>query len=246
MTRHSFALIGSVLAVAFTAHVSAQRGAPRTLSLDEILARHVQAKGGIEKIKAVQTVKQTGKLSMQGLNATITIYAKRPNSVRQEIQFGGQTMVQAFDGTTAWGINPMVPGGGPTLMAAPEAAAIRDQSDFDSPLVDSAARGFKVELIGSEKLGEKNVYHLKVTSKTNMVQHCYLDALTLLETKVTTDSPAGSLEQEMEDFRDVEGGLKYPFLIRTLSAGMQQTKLTYESVEPNAKFDDALFKMPVK
>jgi outer membrane lipoprotein-sorting protein len=98
--------------------------------------------------------------------------------------------------------------------------------------------------VGLETLGERKVHHLKLTDKNRQLQHVYLDAETYLETKLTTQNELGqTFEQELSDFRDVEG-IKIPFSIRTLANGIQQGQITVESVEFNLKIDDGIFKMP--
>ena len=52
--------------------------------VDEIVARNFEAKGG-PKLKDIQSSKQVSTMSMQGTTASMTIYAKRPNRLRQEV-----------------------------------------------------------------------------------------------------------------------------------------------------------------
>ena len=73
MSRLTFAL--SLLAVAAAAHAQ---------TVDEIVAKNLQAKGGAEKWQSVKTVKMTGKIAAQGQEMPLTVYAKRPNLNRQE------------------------------------------------------------------------------------------------------------------------------------------------------------------
>ena len=73
---------------------SAQAGAP---TVDELIARNLQAKGGAERLAAVRTIKQSAVMTSAGMEANIRIFAKRPNLMRQELEGGGMTMVMAFD-----------------------------------------------------------------------------------------------------------------------------------------------------
>jgi outer membrane lipoprotein-sorting protein len=215
-----------------------------TPSVDEIVARNLQAKGGLEKLRAVQSIKQTSHLSVQGMDATLTIYGKRPNLLRQEISIAGQLIINAFDGTTAWLVNPLAGSSDPIVVTGPEAEAVKEQSDFESPLVDYKARGYTVEFVGSEMTNGKTVNHLKVM-RNQQVQHAYLDATTGLEVRVVSETPAGQLEQELSDYRDVDG-IKIPFSIRNLSNGNLVGQITVDTVELNVKVDDAFFKLPKK
>jgi outer membrane lipoprotein-sorting protein len=211
---------------------------------DELVARNVQAKGGMEKLRAVQTVKQTGRVNIQGMEAKQTVYAKRPNLLRQELDMNGQLVVMAFDGRTPWMINPMLGAAGPIAMSGSPAEMIRDQSSFDGPLIDYRERGYTLEVAGVETVGGRKAHHLKLTDRNKQVQHVYLDAETGLEAKLVSQNEIGqTFEQEMSDYRDVEG-IKIPFSIRTLANGIQQGQIVVDKVEFNVKIDDAIFRMP--
>lgn len=214
-------------------------------TVDELIAKNLEAKGGVEKLHAVQTVKQTSSLNMQGTEGLITVYGKRPNLLRQEVNIGGRTVINGFDGVTPWIVNPLVRGGDrPIAVTGPQAQLIREQSNFDgSPLLNYKALGYRVELMGEETINERKVYHLRLLDKTMHVQHCYLDAETALEAKLVSDNETGSLSQEFSDYRIVEG-IKVPFMIRTFFNGVAQSTITVTKVEFNVAIDDSVFKMP--
>ena len=230
----------SVMACATVVLAGAQLAAQ---NVDDLVAKNVQAKGGAERLEAVLTMKQTAHVTFQGMTGTITVYGKRPNLVRQEIEMAGQKIVNAFDGTTAWSINPFAGSGQPVAISGPQADEIKMQSDFDSPLVNYKAKGYELELVGVENLGGREAYHLKLTSKEHRVQQLYLDAKTNLEIKIVGDSPMGAVENELSNYREIQG-LKLPFTMRTVSAGNVVSQTTVDTVELNPRIDDAMFKMP--
>jgi hypothetical protein len=111
-------------------------------------------------------------------------------------------------------------------------------------LIDYKERGYLLELVGVETLGDRKVHHLKLTDQNRQVQHVYLDAETGLEAKLVSQNEIGqAFEQEMSDYRDVEG-VKIPFAIRTLANGVPQGQIVVEKVEFNVKIDDSIFRMP--
>jgi len=240
--RH--ALITS-LAAASALTVAVTASAPQGITADALIARNHQAKGGLDKIKAVQSLKQTGRVTMQGMEAPMTIYLRRPNLLRQEIAVAGQTIVNAFDGTTAWLVNPLTGSTNPMVISGPDAETTKEQSDFDGPLVDSQAKGYVIELVGIEALSGRQAYHLKVVDRRLHAQHCYLDAETALEMKIVSETPGGAIEQELSDWRPVEG-VTLPFSLRTSAGGRVMLQLAIQKVEMNLTLDDALFKLPVR
>jgi outer membrane lipoprotein-sorting protein len=212
-------------------------------SVDELVSKNLAAKGGVDKLKGVQTMKLTGTISAGGMNAPFTISSKRPNLARQETELQGTAMVRAFDGTTPW----MSMGGQTREITGPEAQATREQADFDSPLVDYAAKGNRIELVGPDTVDGAKVFHLKVTTKSGQIQQYFLDAETGLEreTSVTLNQNGQDITVDslLSDYREVSG-LKIPFKIKQTVNGTPVTELTIEKAEFNVPLDDSVFKMP--
>ena len=89
---------------------------------------------------------------------------------------GGRMVVMAYDGVTPWLVNPHTGSNAAIQVTGPQADAIKQDSDFDGPLVDYREKGLTIELVGTEALGTAKVHHLKVTTKNGLVQHYYLEA----------------------------------------------------------------------
>jgi hypothetical protein len=235
----------SFLRVAFTVLVSCVlAGAAAAQTVDELVAKNLQARGGLDKIKAAQTLKMVAHLNSQGMDLPMTLYAKRPNMTRKELTIGQQKILFVFDGTTAWQINPLQASTEPIVVSGPELEVIRQESDFDNPFVDYRARGYAITNVGTETVAGRPLHHLKLT-KNGMTQDCYLDVETGLEVKTVNQSPMGALEQEFSDYREVQG-LKLPFMVRTLQNGVPVAEIKIESIDVNTPIDEALFKKPVK
>lgn len=249
--RRSLTLAAAVLAALTVA------GPSYGQTVDEIVAKNLKAKGGAEKWKSVSSVRMTGRITLQGKELPMTlqgkelpmiVYAKRPNMSRQEFTIQDRKIVQAFDGTTPWMINPMM-GDTPQEIPGPQADLARSDADFDGALMDYKAKGHVVELVGKEKVGTADVYHLKITKKGGHVQDIYLDTESGIELKTTTEMPGGgmkrTLETEMSDYKAIDG-IMIPHTIKQSLNGMPVAQMTIEKVEFNAPLDDALFRMPKK
>ncbi len=236
MLRSMFAVVvAGLLAVPA---VSATDQSP----VDELLAKNLEAKGGA-KVRALQSMKQVSSMSMQGMDATMTVYTKRPNRLRQEVLIGGQTVTSGFDGVTPWIINPMTGSSRPIAVTGPQADMLREQGDFDGPLVDYKAKGYTAELVGLETIGDRKLNHVKMVSATRQVVHLYFDAATHLEARRVTEIDTRKLEQELSDYRPVDG-VMVPFQIRLLVNGVPQSEMKVRSVELNVTMDEAIFRMP--
>ena len=214
-------------------------------SADEIIARNLQAKGGADKWKTIASVKMTGTLSAQGQDVPMTVYTKRPNLLRQDITTPAGKVVQAFDGTTAW----VIPPGADTAreVSGPQADAARNNSDFDGPLLDYAAKGHRVELVGREKVGSAEVHHLKLTRKDGGVEHYYIDVTTHLEVKRSAEMNAGggmrTLESELSNYKAVDG-VMVPHSMTQSVNGAPVMQVRFSTIQFNVPMDDELFRMP--
>jgi len=217
-------------------------------TVDELIAKANEARGGLEKMKAVQSVRMKGKMTMgPGLEAPLTIEMKRPRNARMEFTIQGMTGVQAYDGQQAWGISPMG-SKQPEPMPAEMAKELDNQADIDGPLVDYKAKGHQVELVGKEKVEGSDAWKLKVTLKTGDVQHIYLDADSHLEIRTESKRTIRGSEVELEstigDYKEV-GGLLWPHSIQSGAKGRpEKQSFAFESIEVNPALDDARFKMP--
>ena len=219
-------------------------------TVDEIVAKNLQAKGGAEKWQAIKSVKMTGKMTAQGNQMGLTVYAMRPNFNRQEITMSKGTAVQAFDGTTAWVVNPMLGIDSPQPVPGPAAEMAKNSADFDGALINYKSKGTTIELVGREKLAEKDVYHLKVTQKGGPVQHYFLDAESGIELRTSAEVEVGNgqkqtLNTEMADYRPVNGIL-IPHTVTQTADGKTLLRWSIDSVEFNTVPDDSIFRLPKK
>lgn len=214
---------------------------------DEIVSRNLDAKGGLDKWRAVTSLKMTGTMTIQGKELPLTIYSKRPNLMRHEMALADFRVVQAFDGTRAWTINPMT-GGKPQELPADATEIIRNTAEFDGSLVDYKTKGHSLEFVGSETIEDVSVYHLRLTTKHGNVQHYYLDAKTALEVRLTQEVDPGTgrkqtLSTEMRNFQPVSG-VMIPHEVRQLVDGTVIGQMTIREVEINTITDDSIFRMP--
>jgi len=233
-----------VLLLALAVPAPAQTPAASSPDLDQIIAANLEARGGLERLRAVQAVRQVSRATFSGLTADMVQTVRRPNLVRQELTAAGQTVVTAFDGTTAWTINPLATGTTePRPLDGPAVDMLKEQAVFDSPFVDYGARGYAIALLGSEPLDGRPAFHLRVTSATGLVQHIYLDPQTMLERRVVVEGPAWTLVQDLSDYRAVDG-LTLPFLLTTSMNGQPLGQIVVSRIEVDPVVDDAIFRMP--
>src|SRR5438034_11640806 len=83
---------------------SAETQDQKAPTLDELVAKNIEAKGGATALKALQSLKLTGKLIVNEgqLQLAYSETKKRPDEVRAEFALQGMTAVQAYDGKEGW------------------------------------------------------------------------------------------------------------------------------------------------
>lgn len=218
---------------------------------DEIIAKNIEARGGLDKLKAVQTMRITGKMMVgPGMEAPMVIEVARPQKVRMEFTLQGMTGIQAYDGKSGWAVMPFMGKKDPEPMSADDLKQAEDQADMiEGPLVNYKEKGHTVEYLGKDEIEGTPVHKLKITKKNGDVQTLYLDADSYLEIKSEGKTKVRGQEIEGEttfgDYKEV-GGLVIAHSIEGKMKGAQgpgQT-ITFEKIEVNPDLPASRFEMP--
>lgn len=216
---------------------------------DEVIAKYLAARGGVDKIKAVQSVQITGKFAIApGVEAPFVLRLKRPNSMRMDFTVQGMTVTQAYDGQSGWQVMPLMGKSDPEPLTGDDLKEAAQDADIDGPLIDYKAKGHQVELAGQEDVGGSPAYKLKVTLKSGDVEYRYIDAKSYLEVKQsakrTSRGNEAMVEETLGDYRSVDG-IMFPYSLESSAQGSQdKQKIAVEKIELNTQVDAALFKMP--
>jgi outer membrane lipoprotein-sorting protein len=224
--------------------------APQMLSLDQIISKHLAALGGVDNVKSIRATKTTGKMLMGGEQgeASMIAWSLRPAKQRLEIIMQGQKIIQAYDGKTAWMINPMSGSPDPQRMPDEETRAATVDTDPDgSPLIDYQAKGNKVELVGKDDVQGSTAYKLRVTLKSGVSSFLFLDEKTFLPSKTITKAKQMGQDLEVETYPSnyqAVNGVMMPFANEVKVGGRSMVRNVIEKIEANVPIDDALFAIP--
>lgn len=216
---------------------------------DEIVAKAINARGGMDKLKAVQSQRLTGKIQIgPDTEGILIVEMKRPGKIREELDLGGKQVVRTSDGSSGWGINPFAGETEARQLPADEMENMAQKADFDRPLVDYKAKGHKVELLGKEKVEDKDAYKLKITLKDGNVRYDYIDASSFQEIKwqgrIVVNGQEVEATSYFRDYRPVEG-VYYPFVIDSQTEGNPgMQKIVFDKIEINPSIEEARFGKP--
>lgn len=220
-----------------------------TQTADELIAKNIEAKGGLEKMKAIKTIRMTGKFEGgDGFTASIGQENQRPNLVRETFKLQGMTSVQAYDGTNGWQIQPFGGKKDPEMLGEDDLRDLLLDADFDGPLVNYKEKGNTVEYLGHDEVDGDDALRLKVTLKNGDIIYYYLDPDTFIEIrKEVQEFIRGSVRDQvigLGSYKPV-AGLMFPFSISHGPKNHPDAQIfTAQKIEVNVAIDPADFALP--
>lgn len=228
-------LLSLVILFVSTKFVSAQ-------TVDEVVAKHIAAMGGEEKLRSVKSVVLENSLNVMDMdleNKTSLVVNK---AMRNSTKLMGDEMIQAFDGETAWWQRPTMMGGTgePEVMPAEMAKGAVSQT-VAFPFLDYKTDGSKLELIGTEKIKGADAYHLKSTSKDGYIFDSWLDANTNYLVKLMVEVAGEKQEIYYSNFKPVDG-IMFSHSMSTSNPQAGEIKIETKKVIINEPLDLAIFK----
>jgi len=287
MFRKSLAVCISLAFAVSLAAAGGETPSQVKLSAAAIVEKNVAARGGLQAWRAVQTMSMQGRLGAGGnRRATVPVpipgqkssrqslptrpaeevqlpfimELKRPGKMRMELQFNGQTAIQVYDGANGWKLRPFLNRRVVEPYTTDEIKMSSMQADVDGYLVDYAAKGTQIELVGMEKVEDRDTYKLKLTMKNGQAIHDWIDAQTFLEAKIEgqprrLDGVYHPVEVYFRDYRPVSG-LQIPHILETKVLQVARTakgfkdppvpaeKIMIDKVVLNPNLEGSLFVQP--
>ena len=219
-------------------------------TVDELVSKNIEARGGADALHALQSLRLTGKMLVQQGQIQLTYLQtkKRPDEVRTESSLQGMTQIEAYDGKEGWKVSPFFGRKDPERMSADDVKTLMEDAEIDGPLVDWKTKGSKVEYLGTEDVEGTFAHKLKVVRKNGDVNFVYLDPDHFLEIRVLTQRMRHGAQEEVEtDLGDYEkaAGVFVPTSIESGRKGApDKERIIIDKVEANVPVDDAVFHFP--
>ena len=219
-------------------------------TVDELVSKNIEAKGGADALHALQSLRLSGKLLVnEGQIELAYLQTKeRPGELRTEATLQGMTQVEAYDGKEGWKISPFQGRKDPEKMSADDLKPLMEDAEIDGPLVNWKAKGSTVDYLGTEEVDGTLAHKLKVARKNGDVSFVYLDPDHFLEIRVLTGRVKHGAYEEVEtDLGDYEktAGVFVPTSIESGRKGdPDKQKILIDKVEANVPVDEATFHFP--
>ena len=232
-------LVLFVLGIVFMQFVQAQ-------SVDNVINKYVEARGGKDKLNAVQFLYMEGSRAMMGNEVAVKVSMVQGKLYRTDFEVGGTTGYTIVTPTEGWSFIPMQ---SPKVesMPADRLKNMQGQLDIAGPLVDYAAKGNKAELQGKETIDGKEAYKIKLTLSTGKESTYYIDTKTnlVIQSRQMAPSRGNNPPQEIiTNYSDYKlfDGIMFPQTIANPGGGMMSGSTTFDTIVVNKKIDDSQYK----
>lgn len=221
---------------------------------DQVVERYVEALGGLDNIRAVESTRKTGTYVYNGLEHPLVRVEKHGGRCREEIvglsMYGttnnsGETIIRASDGESTW-VGTLSAELETAAMPAEEADGFVADADLEGPLVGYQEKGHRLELVGPTEIEGIPAIELFLTLADGSAQKWYLDAETHLPVmKAAAEKPEGFLAAQtwfFDDYREV-AGIRMPFYVQ-VEESLFAREYLLDQIEVNPDLDDSLFVEP--
>jgi hypothetical protein len=179
-----------------------------------------------------------------------TLDLARPNRMRLEVPFQGDTAVQTYDGTNGWKLRPFLGRRELEQFNSEELAVASEQQELDGPLVNLGAKGTRITLEGTDTIEGHAAYRLKLALKNGGVRHLWIDGQSFLDIKFegTPRRVAGkvrSVYTYYSDYRPEHGLLMAHHLETAVEGTRQRQSIDIEKVALNIELRETRFARPL-
>jgi len=214
-------------------------------TVDELLARYVEAMGGAKAINAItsRVVKGTVDIPGQSRGGSFETHTQAPNkstTVIDAYPFGKIKI--GYNGRGGWSQTPQ---GVQPIKIASELSSLQRDSDIYAA-VRVKINFAKVTLAGTSQIGYREVYVLDLQPAAGAVERLYLDAKTWLPARLNTTRKLGAVNEPVEIYFDdwqAVDGIKYPFSISQRFSKLTLS-FTVKEIRHNVPLDAGMFEPP--
>ena len=214
--------------------------AAQAQSVDEILKKHFDALGGIEKIRSIKTISIESDIEVMGNTAPMRMEVLDGKGYKNTVTMNGSDIIQAITDTSGWMLNPMTGNADTVPMSKDQFESSKSQIYIGGPLLDYTAKGNKVELDGKEG----NLFKLKVTDATPFSSVFFIDSSTYyIHKAIVTGSIQGqaiTITSTFTDYRKTDFGYVLPYQSK-IDYGTIQIATTIKKVDFNKDIDPKIF-----
>ncbi|HEV8079069.1 MAG TPA: hypothetical protein VGP43_00040 [Chitinophagaceae bacterium] len=208
---------------------------------DEIVSKHIEAIGGADAWKKVNSMVSTGSLKIQGADIEVSMTVLNGKGSRQDISAMGMNGYQIVTPVAGWNFMPFQGQKAPEPITADDLKEAQESLDVQGSLVDYKAKGHSIELLGKDDVEGVEAFKIKETLKSGKVETIFIDPKTYYIIRQITKQKANGKEADvttdLSNYQKLPEGIMVPMSI-TLPFG----EMTITKVELNKPIDENVFK----
>lgn len=208
---------------------------------DEIITKHIEAIGGADAWKKVNTMVTTGTLKLQSADIDVNQTIVNGKGSRQDIIAMGMNGYNIVTPTEGWKFMPFQGQKAAEPLTADDLKEAQDELDVQGTLLDYKTKGHTIEYLGTEDVEGVDAYKIKETLKGGKVITLYFDPKTYYIIKTVSKQKANGKEVEVPtnlgNYQKLPEGIVVP-----LSIGLPFGELVITKVEINKPIDESIFK----
>ena len=209
----------------------------------QILADHLEAMGGREKMEELKSIQMVGEMEMANMKAEITVYQTDKGQFMFHTNFPqiGEIKKGISNGV-AWEMDPI---NGSRIIEGDELKAFEREADIAASLhLDKYFKEMRCE--GVETIDGKKCYKVVMTTKQDDKETNFYDAQSkyMVRTLRKQKSAMGDIPvtANLSDYRE-EDGLVFPHLTKNAFMGIEQI-MRVKEIKINGEIDPATFNTP--
>ncbi len=231
-------LVVFVLGIVFMQFVQAQ-------SVDDVINKHIEARGGKDKLIALKSLYMEGLRQMMGTDVPVKVTIVQGKLFRTDFEFGSNAGYSIVTPNEGWSFIPMRSQKADPI---PQDAlnTMQGQLDIAGPLIDYTSKGNKVELQGKENIDGKEAYKIKLTLADGKQATYYIDIKTdlLIQAKQMRKDMTGKETEVITNYSDYKSfdGIMFPQTIASPGNGMTAGSTTFDTIVLNKVIDESQYK----
>ena len=210
----------------------------------KILNQYVKASGGARTLSKIQTITLEGTVAAQngGKPGAYTFDVKLPNRYYSELVIGDQTLIEAFNGKSAWHQNV---GGEISTLVGPEGLQLEAAARYyNSHLVNPKKNKLVITYVGAAQVGGKDANQLEVATPSGVKWQVFFDAQSRLIVKESA-LVAGVNQEILYDDYHAEDGVQLPHKLE-LHRGADVYSINVTRAAVNEPVGERVFDFPRK
>ena len=215
----------------------------RSQDAAKIVEQYIKAEGGSKALSKIQTLTLEGTFTTaDGKSGTYTLNTKLPNRYYSELVLGDRTLIEAYNGKSAWHQNTA---GEITTMVGAEGAQLEAAGQYyNSHLVDAKKNKLGIGFAAHAQVHGRDALDLEVTTPAGIKRHVFFDSQTHIILK--EQATLGGIDEQIlyDDYRSV-AGVKLPYKIE-LHRGADVHEVSVTRAAINSPVGERVFDFPKK